>query len=144
VLVLLSSSGGLMAARVVAALGVAAVIWGWGVAQYPTLLPGSGLTLDNAAAPHSVLVALVVLFIVAVVVLGPSFALLFSLQSRGILVHAGEGTLAEGTDHVYGTELSAPADRPSQRPHASLKDSLEGTAMIAVVLFLRRRRRRKR
>jgi cytochrome d ubiquinol oxidase subunit II len=25
--------------RAVAALGVAAVIWGWGVAQYPVLLP---------------------------------------------------------------------------------------------------------
>ncbi len=28
--------------RVLAALGVAAVIWGWGVAQYPVLLPGTG------------------------------------------------------------------------------------------------------
>ena len=27
--------------RVIAALGVAAVIWGWGVAQYPVLLPGT-------------------------------------------------------------------------------------------------------
>ena len=143
VLVLLSSSAGLMVARVVAALGVAAVIWGWGVAQYPTLLPGTGLTLDNAAAPHSVLVALVVLFIVAVVVLGPSFALLFNLQSRGVLLHAGEGTLGEGTDHgpgVGGSALVAPG-RPSSRPRASLKESVEGAVMIAVVLFLRRRRR---
>ena len=26
--------------RLIAALGVAAVVWGWGVAQYPVLLPG--------------------------------------------------------------------------------------------------------
>jgi cytochrome d ubiquinol oxidase subunit II len=143
VLALLSSSARLMPARVVAALGVAAVIWGWGVAQYPTLLPGTGLTLDNAAAPHSVLVALVVLFIIAVVLIGPSFALLFSLQSRGILLHAGEATLAEGNDLVHGAEPSAlvPAGNPSSRPHAGLKDSAEGAVMIAVVLFLRRRRR---
>ncbi|HEY2562573.1 MAG TPA: cytochrome d ubiquinol oxidase subunit II [Acidimicrobiales bacterium] len=143
VLVLVSTSARLIPARVVAALGVAAVIWGWGVAQYPTLLPGSGLTLDNAAAPHSVLVALVVLFIVVVVIIGPSFALLFSLQSRGILLDAGEGALAEATDHVPGAERSglvAPG-QPSSRPHASLKDSVEGAVMIAVVLFLRRRRR---
>jgi cytochrome bd ubiquinol oxidase subunit II len=143
VLALLSTSARLMPARVVAALGVAAVIWGWGVAQYPTLLPGTGLTLDNAAAPHSVLVALVVLFIVVVVLIGPSFALLFSLQSRGILVHAREGTLDEATDPVPGAGRSAlvPTGQPSSPPHAGLKDSVEGAVMIAVVLFLRRRRR---
>ena len=42
--------------RVIAALGVAAVIWGWGVAQYPVLLPGTAVTLSNAGAPHATLV----------------------------------------------------------------------------------------
>ena len=37
--------------RAVAALGVAAVIWGWAVAQYPVLLPGTTITLDNAGGP---------------------------------------------------------------------------------------------
>ena len=36
--------------RVIAALGVSAVIWGWGVAQYPVLLPGTTVTLTNAGA----------------------------------------------------------------------------------------------
>ena len=32
------------------------------MAQYPVLLPGTTITLDNAGAPHATLVALVVLF----------------------------------------------------------------------------------
>jgi len=79
--------------RVLAALGVAAVVWGWGVAQYPALLPGTAVTLSNAGAPHSTLVALVVLFIVVVLLIGPSFALLFSLHGRQLL-QGGEGLMA--------------------------------------------------
>ncbi|HEY3717504.1 MAG TPA: cytochrome d ubiquinol oxidase subunit II [Jatrophihabitantaceae bacterium] len=75
--------------RVIAAVGVAAVIWGWGVAQYPALLPGTAVTLTNAGAPHSTLTALVVLFIGVVILIGPSFALLFTLQGRRVL-QAGE------------------------------------------------------
>src|SRR6202007_92335 len=71
--------------RVIAALGVAAVIWGWGVAQYPVLLPGPNVTLSNAGAPESTMAAIVVLFGAAVVIVGPSFALLFSLHGRRLL-----------------------------------------------------------
>jgi cytochrome d ubiquinol oxidase subunit II len=71
--------------RVIAALGVAAVVWGWGVAQYPVLLPGTTVTLSNAGAPNDTLVALVVLFIIAVLLIGPAFALLFTLQGRRLL-----------------------------------------------------------
>jgi hypothetical protein len=35
--------------RAIGALGVAAVIWGWGVAQYPVLLPGTAVTLTRPA-----------------------------------------------------------------------------------------------
>jgi len=69
-------------ARIVAALGLGGVIWGWGVAQYPTLLPGTALTLSNAGAPPATLVAIIVIFVVAVLTIGPSFALLFALQGR--------------------------------------------------------------
>jgi cytochrome bd ubiquinol oxidase subunit II len=78
-----------MIARVTAALGVAAVIWGWGVAQYPTLLPGTNVTLSNAGALHPTLVAVIVVAVVAALVVVPSFALLFTLQGRRLL-HAGE------------------------------------------------------
>ena len=71
--------------RAIAALGVAAVIWGWGVAQYPVLLPGTAVTLTNAGATQATFVALVVVAIAAVVLVVPSFALLYTLQGRRML-----------------------------------------------------------
>ncbi len=71
--------------RVIAALGVAAVVWGWGVAQYPVLLPGTSVTLTDAGAPDATLVAIVVLFIAAAILVGPSFGLLYALQGRRLL-----------------------------------------------------------
>jgi cytochrome d ubiquinol oxidase subunit II len=82
------------ALRPLAILGIAAVVWGWGVAQYPALLPGTGLTLTSAAAPHSILVTVIVVFVAAAVLVGPSFLLLFSLHGRQLLEgdsHAEEG-----------------------------------------------------
>ena len=79
--------------RVIAALGVAAVIWGWGVAQYPVLLPGTAVTLTNAGAPHTTLVAIIWLFVAAVILVGPAFALLFFLQGRSLL-HADDAETA--------------------------------------------------
>jgi cytochrome d ubiquinol oxidase subunit II len=75
----------LRGARPLAALGVAAVIWGWGVAQYPALLPGTAVTLTSAGAPHTTQVAVVVVFAAAVVLVGPSFWLLFMLHGRQVL-----------------------------------------------------------
>jgi len=69
----------------VAALAVAAVIWGWGVAQYPVLLPRTGMTLTSAGATQATFVALVVVAIAAVILVVPSFALLYTLQGRRLL-----------------------------------------------------------
>jgi cytochrome d ubiquinol oxidase subunit II len=82
VLLALGRSRGL---RALAALGVAAVVWGWGVAQYPTLLPGTGLTLFNGSAPHATLVAVIGVFVAAVLLVGPGFLLLFWLHGRQLL-----------------------------------------------------------
>src|SRR5277367_3534128 len=71
--------------RIIAALGVAAVIWGWGVAQYPVLLPGTAVTLTTAGATQATFLALVVVAVAAVVLVVPSFALLYSLQGRRLL-----------------------------------------------------------
>jgi cytochrome bd ubiquinol oxidase subunit II len=71
--------------RVLSALGVAAVVCGWGVAQSPTLLPGTGLTLANGSAPHATLVALIAVSAVAVLLVGPGFLLLFRLHGRRLL-----------------------------------------------------------
>jgi cytochrome d ubiquinol oxidase subunit II len=78
--------------RIIAALGVAAVIWGWGVAQYPVLLPGTTVTLTSAGATQATFVALVVVAIAAVVLVVPSFALLFILQGRRMLGESDQGT----------------------------------------------------
>jgi cytochrome d ubiquinol oxidase subunit II len=71
--------------RAVTGLGVAAVVWGWGVAQYPTVLPGTSLTISNAGAPQATLTTLLVLALFAMVVVPPSFLLLFWLQGRQML-----------------------------------------------------------
>jgi cytochrome d ubiquinol oxidase subunit II len=85
--------------RAIAALGGAAVVWGWGVAQYPVLLPGTAVTLTNAGAPQATFDALVVLFVIAVLLIGPSFALLYNLQGRRLL----SGEPAPATSAVEST-----------------------------------------
>jgi cytochrome bd-type quinol oxidase subunit 2 len=137
VLLALLTAGRLRGVRVIAALGVAAVIWGWGVAQYPVLLPGTNVTLSNAGAPQSTLDAIVVLFVAAVLIVGPSFALLFSLQGRRLL-HA---------DDDSGAAALALQPLPSAAPlvqHRSTEASpAVRIAVVAVVVdaLLRGRRR---
>ena len=96
------------------ALGVAAVVWGWGVARYPVLLPGTTVTLTNAGAPQATMVAIIVTFIVAVLLLGPSFALLFTLQSRRLLGAGEHGALTAAAP--AGHSGQAAAARPRQPP----------------------------
>jgi cytochrome bd ubiquinol oxidase subunit II len=90
----LLTAGVVAGIRIVAALGVSAVIWGWGVAQYPDLLPGTGLTLTSAGAPHATLVALAVLFAAVALIIGPSFAFLLWLHGRQAL--SGEQEADQG------------------------------------------------
>ena len=68
-------------ARFSAAAAVGAIIAGWGIAQSPDILPG--LTISDAAAGHSTLVALLVSIAAGLVILVPSLALLFGLVLRG-------------------------------------------------------------
>ena len=67
--------------RIAAAVAVTAVIWGWGIAQYPQVLP-PGLTIAAAAAGRSTLVALLISLICGAVLLIPSLVLLYSLFHR--------------------------------------------------------------
>jgi cytochrome bd ubiquinol oxidase subunit II len=69
---------------------VVAVVWGWGVAQYPDILPGT-LSLTAAAAPSGALDALLVVFVIAALVIAPSLALLYSLDQRSRLETHGIG-----------------------------------------------------
>ena len=75
-------------ARLSAALAVAAIVAGWGVAQRPVLLPG--LTIEQAAAGRATLLAVVVSVAIGAVVLIPSLVLLFGLFLRGHLDAAPE------------------------------------------------------
>ncbi len=68
-------------ARYTAALAVAAIIAGWALAQDPVFLPG--LTIEQAAASHDTLVALIVAVLAGAVVLFPSLVLLFRLYLGG-------------------------------------------------------------
>jgi cytochrome bd ubiquinol oxidase subunit II len=70
--------------RPFAVAAVVAVVWGWGVAQHPYLLPTS-LKIDAAAAPHATLVALVVVLGAAVLIIGPALGLLYTLHQRSAL-----------------------------------------------------------
>jgi cytochrome d ubiquinol oxidase subunit II len=74
--------------RPLAVGAVVAVIWGWGIAQYPDILPGT-LTLAAAAAPEGSLGSLIVVFVVAGGLIAPSLALLFWLtQANRLEGHA--------------------------------------------------------
>jgi cytochrome bd ubiquinol oxidase subunit II len=74
-------------ARALAVGAVAAVVWGWGAAQYPYLLPES-LSVSEAAAPDGTLVALLVVFGAAAVVVVPALVLLLTLHQRSLLEDA--------------------------------------------------------
>jgi cytochrome bd ubiquinol oxidase subunit II len=73
--------------RVTAAIAVATVVWGWGLAQYPYLFPTS-LSLAAGSAPTASLVAELVVTGLAVVLVVPGFALLYFLQQRRMLTAA--------------------------------------------------------
>jgi cytochrome d ubiquinol oxidase subunit II len=70
--------------RPLAVGAVAAVIWGWGAAQYPYLLPQS-LTIEQGAGASETMTALLIVFGVAVLVVLPALALLLTLDQRSLL-----------------------------------------------------------
>ena len=69
------------AVRVSAALGVTAVLWAWGVAQYPHLLL-PGLTVSAAAAPHATLTVTTGCVAIGMAVVLPSLGWLLVLFQR--------------------------------------------------------------
>ena len=67
---------------VVASSGaVASVIWGWGISQYPIIVPPT-VTSDLAKAPNNVLWAMILISAAGAVFLLPSLAYLFILFKR--------------------------------------------------------------
>ena len=70
-----------LAVRLTAALAVAGLLWGWGVGQYPQLLPG--IDLEQAAASDAVLAASLGALGVGALPLIPSLWLLYATFQRG-------------------------------------------------------------
>jgi cytochrome bd ubiquinol oxidase subunit II len=70
--------------RALAIGAVVAIIWGWGVAQYPYLLP-TDLTIAAGAGTGATLTMVIVVFGVAVVLVLPALGLLFTLSERSLL-----------------------------------------------------------
>jgi len=78
----LLARGAAWGVRVAAAGAVTAIVWGWGLAQHPYILPKS-LTISQAAGAHDSLVAVVVVFVAAVIIVLPALGLLYTLAQRG-------------------------------------------------------------
>jgi cytochrome bd ubiquinol oxidase subunit II len=71
-------------ARPLAVGAVVAIVWGWGVAQYPYLLPET-LKIEHAAASSATLTSVLIVFGAAVVLVLPAIALLFMLAQRSVI-----------------------------------------------------------
>jgi cytochrome bd ubiquinol oxidase subunit II len=70
--------------RLLAVGAAVAVIWRWGAAQYPYLLPET-LTIEDGAGASTTLTAVLVVFGVALVIVVPALALLYTLDQRSLL-----------------------------------------------------------
>jgi cytochrome bd ubiquinol oxidase subunit II len=67
------------------------VIAGWGIAQWPYLLPET-LTISAAAAPSATLTGVLVVFGVAVLVVLPAIGLLYTLAQRNLIEERSKPT----------------------------------------------------
>lgn len=113
--------------RVTAAIAVATVVWGWGLAQYPYLFPTS-LPLAAGSAPTAALVALFAVAGLAVLLVVPGFALLYFLQQRRLL------TAAEtDADLRLAAQLEqAPPGQPAAAP-APARTKITTALVLAIV-----------
>jgi cytochrome bd ubiquinol oxidase subunit II len=129
--------------RILAALGVACVVWGWGVASYPVLLPGTTVTLSNAGAPDTTMIAIIVVFVAAVVLVMPSFVLLYMLQGRRLLGGGEHGAPLTATA-AAGHGGQAPPGRwqPSTDRRPGLVARSAALGLVAITAIVRRRGRR--
>jgi cytochrome d ubiquinol oxidase subunit II len=102
--------------RVTAVLAVVAVVAGWGVAQYPYLLPTS-LTLQAAAAPASSALAVFAAAGLALLFVLPGFAWLYWLQQHDVLAESEAEPVPPAPDREIATVVAshaAPPARPSR------------------------------
>jgi cytochrome bd ubiquinol oxidase subunit II len=110
--------GGRRGTRPLAVGAVVAVVWGWGAAQHPYLLPQS-LTISEGAGAQTTLEAVLIVFAVAVLVVLPSLGFLYTLTQRSVLREESESrgpTAGAGDTHAGSTSgLSMDWMRPRSR-----------------------------
>jgi cytochrome d ubiquinol oxidase subunit II len=92
VIALLIRGGRPLGARVLAVGAVVTMVWAWGVAQHPYLLPQS-LTIEAGAGAGETLDEVLIVFVVAVLVVLPSIGLLYTLAQRSIIEEKSEEAL---------------------------------------------------
>jgi len=81
VTLLLLYAGRFTVARITGALAVAAILWGWAVAQYPYMLPHS-LTIANAAAVHATLIATLITACIGTTLIVPALVYMYVLFQK--------------------------------------------------------------
>jgi cytochrome bd ubiquinol oxidase subunit II len=115
--------------RLTAAIAVATVVWGWGLAQYPYLFPTS-LTLAAGSAPTAALVAEFVVAGLAVLLVAPGFALLYILGQRRLLTAAE----SDAELRLAAEPAQAAPARSAAAPSAGTRMT---TALVLAVLAIR-------
>ena len=91
---LLLVRGAQRGARLLSIGAVATVVLAWGVAQWDYVLPTS-LTVAQAAAPDGTIKAVLFAVVLAALLVVPGFALLYTLDQRGVLPEEGAKDLPE-------------------------------------------------
>lgn len=130
--------------RATAAVAVATVVWGWGLAQYPYLIPTS-LSLAAGSAPTASLVAEFVVTGLAVLLVAPGFALLYFLQQRRMLTAAESEADLRVAAKLEQSAGGQPVTAPARAHEATRMTTALVLALLAVKairdVFARSRRR---
>jgi cytochrome d ubiquinol oxidase subunit II len=115
--------------RITAAIAVATVVWGWGIAQYPYLFPTS-LSLEAGSAPTGSLVGEFVVAGLALLLVAPGFALLYYLQQRRMLTAGDTDADLRLAAHLGQVLPGQPA--AAQAPTASRITTALVLALLAI------------
>jgi cytochrome bd ubiquinol oxidase subunit II len=128
--------------RATAAVAVATVVFGWGLAQYPYLLPTS-LSLAAGSAPTASLVAEFIVAGLAVLLVAPGFVILYVLQQRHMLSAAGSDAdlrlTAQAEPAIPGQPAAVPVPAAARMSTALVLAMLAIRAIREVFWSARRR-----
>ena len=98
------------------------------------------MTLTNAGATQATFVALIVVAIAAVILVVPSFALLYALQGRQMLGGGEHGTPPAATSGGYpGAPSAAHSWPPSPNHHPGSASQAVALGLVAIAAIARRR-----